>query len=211
MAKKHRGGPGYHGRPAPTREVRQRFFIFCEGRKTETSYFESFRTPPVVVRVEHGGSDPLRLVNEAIQRRDNERAKDPRPRLWDGQNQVWCVFDRDDVQPERFDRALREAARAGVRVAYSNPAFELWFLLHYETCGGGLPRPEYGERLSRHLARPYQKNDARLYGELEARQAEAIARAERLLATYDSHRPVDDNPSTTVHLLVGELRRFSRP
>ena len=53
---------------------------------------------------------------------------------------VWCVFDRDknidEAQNERsnieFDEAIALARRRGIKVAWSNDAFELWVLLHFE-------------------------------------------------------------------------------
>ena len=109
-----------------------------------------------------------------------------------------CIRDRD------------EAKRLNIRVAYSNQAFELWFLLHYQSGAGGLSRKAYQQRLGQLLKRTYKKNDYRLYEELEAYQEEAITRAIHLLANYNPCCPADDDPSTTVHLLVQELRRFSR-
>ncbi|MER5659654.1 RloB family protein [Streptomyces mirabilis] len=43
--------------------------------------------------------------------------------------QVWCLFDRD--QHRDIPTAFTRASRAGVKVAYSRPCFELWRLLHY--------------------------------------------------------------------------------
>jgi hypothetical protein len=45
---------------------------------------------------------------------------------------------------------------------------------------------------------------------LESRQETATKHAQRLLAQYDPPRPAEDKPSTTVHLLVEELRKFIR-
>jgi hypothetical protein len=51
-----------------------------------------------------------------------------------------------------------------------------------------------------------------MYAELRSRQAEAIQRAESLLAEYGAdHNPQQDNPCTTVHLLVKALRENSSP
>ena len=191
---------GFHRRLVDTRDIRQRFLIICEG-ETEKVYFEGFHAPHVVMRVKSGDSDPLRLV---VQARDHQR------RERDAFDQIWCVFDRDVVPVERFSRALQEAEESAIHIAYSNPAFELWFLLHFETCGA-LTRQDSIQRLGRWLKRPYKKGDFRLYEALEARQEEAVDRATRLLANYHFRNPTADNPSTTVHLLVQELRRFSRP
>ena len=52
------------------------------------------------------------------------------------------------------------------------------------------------------LGRKYQKNDRDIYRELVNRQPDAIRNARQLLAEYDPQKPAEDNPSTTVHLLV---------
>jgi RloB-like protein len=58
------------------------------------------------------------------------------------------------------------------------------------------------------LGHKYEKNSEAIYEEIEKRQATAIKNAENLLNQYEPKNPVDDNPSTTVHLLVKELNRF---
>ena len=47
--------------------VRQRFLIVCEGSKTEPQYFEQFRVPGLVVKVEGIGMNTLSLVDKAIE------------------------------------------------------------------------------------------------------------------------------------------------
>jgi hypothetical protein len=64
------------------------------------------------------------------------------PRLKAEDTQVWCVFDLDanaEANAEKrlaaaieFDAAVDVALQAGIKVAYSNDAFELWILLHFE-------------------------------------------------------------------------------
>ena len=48
--------------------------------------------------------------------------------------QVWCVFDKDECTD--FNDAMYKAKREGIKVAYSNQAFEYWFILHYEKLRG---------------------------------------------------------------------------
>ncbi len=48
-----------------------------------------------------------------------------------------------------------------------------------------------------------------MYAELEGRIADAVRNAERLLAQYEPPNPANDNPSTTVHLLVDQLLRYA--
>lgn len=198
MPKKRKpSGRGYQSRRVGVREPLPRFLIVCEGERTEPAYFDGFRVPSVTIEIFGLGKDPLTLV---------ERASDMRRQ--DQYDQVWCVFDRDDVPPERFNQALGLAQRRKIKVAYSNQAFELWYLLHFHYCDVGQARGDYCDGLSRELGRTYQKNDSALYQKLLSRQDVAMGHAQRLLAQYNPANPVADDPSTTVHILVQELNRF---
>jgi len=200
MARKRKpSGRGYRQRRVNTREPLPRILIVCEGEKTEPAYFESFRVPSVRIKVLGLGRDPLTLVKQAKQLSGQ-----------DEYDQVWCVFDRDDVPVERFNRAFDLAQRSKIQVAYSNQAFELWFLLHFHFCDTAQTRIDYINGLSRKLGRPYQKNDPTLYQELLSQQPTAIRHAERLLAQYSPANPAKDDPSTTVHKLVQKLNRFTQ-
>ena len=80
--------------------------------------------------------------------------------------------------------------------------------MHFEYLNTGIPRKDYIRKLSLLLGKKYEKNSETIYDELLARQPIAIRNAEKLLTEYDPHVPANDNPSTTVHLLVQELNRF---
>lgn len=192
---------GYSPRKVDTREVRQRFLIVCEGEKTEPNYFRSFRVPKNVaeIDVKGVGENPSKLVNSAKDLKEQE-----------DYDQVWCVFDRDSWTPEDFNNAIKNGENQGFKVAYSNEAFELWYVLHFEFLNTGIPRSDYLQKLSLLLNQRYQKNSEKIYDELLDKQPTAIRNAINLLNQYDPHIPARDNPSTTVHLLVQELNRFIR-
>lgn len=201
-------GRGYRLREADALDLVPRFLIVCEGARTEPNYFRQFRVPKEVrdaMRVHGSGYNTLSLVEEAVRLRDAEGPF----------TQVWCVFDRDSFSARQFNAALQLAEREGFHVAYSNEAFELWYILHYHYLDTGISRADYNARLTRELMAefgcPYRKDDRAMYDRLYPRQAEAIRRARRLLATYDPPRPERDKPSTTVHLLVEELNRHIDP
>lgn len=188
-----------------TRELLQRFLIVCEGEKTEPNYFRAFRQAlgtAVDVAVEGLGYNTLSLVREAMKLKD--------PNKYD---QVWCVFDRDSFPAQNFNEAIKLAERSGIKPAYSNEAFELWYVLHFAYMSQALDRSRYIEILSenQNLGARYQKNSVSMYKELESKQLDAIRNAEHLLATHDHRSPANENPSTTVHLLVQELNKFRRP
>ena len=54
------------------------------------------------------------------------------------------------------------------------------------------------------------KNSETMYTELEGHITNAMRNAERLLTQYEPPNPAQDNPSTTVHLLVEQLQRYVR-
>jgi len=191
-------GKGYSQRIINQREIRQRFLIVCEGEKTEPNYFRKFRVPGLVLEIHGLGLDPKNLVYEAVSRRTD-----------DEYDQVWCVFDRDSWTVDDFNGALSSARERGIRVAWSNEAFELWYLLHFNYHDTAIPRSEYITRLDKVLGHTYTKNSTEIYGELANRMGIAMKNATMLLAQYNPPNPATDNPATTVHLLVEELRRFS--
>lgn len=184
------------------RPVRPKFLIVCEGSKTEPNYFKRFRVNKNVVDLEviGLGDNTLSLV---------ERTYDLMQE--DNYAQVWCVFDRDSFPAGRFNEALALAARKGIRVAYSNEAFELWYLLHFHYHDAATSRQYYGEMLTERLGYLYHKNDLEMYYRLEDRQPDAMRNAQRLLDSYgQNHNPEQDNPSTTVHYLIQELNEYAR-
>ncbi|PQV64085.1 RloB-like protein [Abditibacterium utsteinense] len=187
---------GRRGRRAPARKERATFLIVCEGARTEPHYFEGFR-----VRVEDAdifgkGYNTLSLVQETITIRENSHK---------AYDQVWCVFDRDDFPVENFNRALELAAQNDIRVAYSNQAFEIWYLLHFHFHNAAIHRDQYAEKLGKELKRPYKKNDREIFTILRGKRTDAIRNARQLYESYTPHLPATDNPCTTVYLLVEEL------
>jgi hypothetical protein len=202
MSKKRnqqRTSRGYHRRLVGVRELVKRFLIVCEGEKTEPNYFRSFRVPKEIIDIQGRGENTLDLVRSAIEIR-NQGSYD----------QVWCVFDRDSFPAQNFNNALYLAQQHDIRVAYSNEAFEIWYLLHFHYYHTALARRDYYVKLSELLGHSYKKNSDTIYMELESLQQNAIEHAKRLLDEYSPPDPCHDNPSTTVHLLVEELNKYIR-
>ncbi len=199
MPKRKTSSRSYSIRKLDVREVKQRFLIVCEGKKTEPYYFKSFRVPKAIVAIEGAAGDPTRLVNSARKLADE-----------DEYDQVWCVFDRDEGAwtSQNFNNALQNAKTYGFHVAYSNECFELWYILHFEFLNTGLPRSDYEDKLSELLGVKYRKNDATIYQQLLVKQEIAIKYARKLLESYNPIDPERNNPSTTVHLLVEALNKF---
>jgi len=187
----------YRDRKVNIRDIKQTFLIVCEGEKTEPKYFESFRVPKFVIEVKGVGMNPTKVVESALDFRKE-----------DDYDQVWCVFDRDSFND--FNSAIELAKKEGMSVAYSNEAFELWYVLHFDFLNTGIPRSDYQKKLTGKLGHKYQKNSATIYDEIIELQPITIKNARRLLTKYNPINPQQDNPSTSVHLLVSELNKFIR-
>ena len=145
------------------------------------------------------------LVSKAISIRDADQKK---KRTYD---QCWVVFDKDDFPAKDFNDAIALAKKNGFKVAYSNQAFEYWFLLHFNLYKGALHRNSYADMLSRLAGISYSKTEgfgAIMYNRLLHLQPQAIKNAATVLADVSHGNPAMEESSTTVHLLVEELNRF---
>lgn len=181
------------------REQRKKFLIVCEGEKTEPLYFSAFRVPKDICEVKGTGYNTVSLVNEAIRLSQNS-----------AYDQVWVVMDKDSFSIDQFNQALQLAKNNGIQIAYSNEAFELWYLLHFDFHQSAISRTSYKQRLTDRLGFVYEKKDPRMFWELETRLPDAVQNAKRLLSTYgNDHSPARDNPSTNVHVLVMALQKYA--
>lgn len=188
---------GTRGTPKET------FLIVCEGRCTEPNYFKSFRITSASIKVEGLGCNTLSLVNRTIEYVNEAKKQNLQF------DQVWSVFDRNSHPAQNFNNAFRLAERNNIRIAYSNEAFELWYLLHFHYIDSAISRKTYISKLKERLGHKYKKNSTTVYEELLDKQHIAIRNAKRLLAKYGrNYNKEKANPSTTVHLLVKELNKY---
>lgn len=183
-------------------EPKQSFLIICEGEQTEPNYFNGFKLTSARVVAIGRGANTESLICEAIRIRDERKSND------DEFDQIWCVFDRDAHPKDQFNNAFQLAAKENIKIAYSNQAFELWYVLHFNFLDTGIDRRQYIEILTRELGRKYKKNSTEMYDLLLSKQSKAIQNATKLLSRYRASQPEKDDPSTSVHVLVSELNRF---
>jgi len=182
---------------------KERFLIICEGKETEPNYFRAFHVSSAIIMVKGLGANTDSLIRSTIKLKNDALEND------EPFDQVWCVFDRDSFPAQNYNSAFELAKNNNISVAYSNQAFELWYLLHFNYYDTALSRNQYEDKLTELLKKKYRKNSETMYIELLDKQQTAIKNAQRLLNTYQpNHNPEKDNPSTSVHLLVQELNRF---
>lgn len=183
---------------------RKRYLICTEG-KTEAIYFGHYKssTGPVVVALDKS-DHKVSLVKKTFEEKNT--------RILTGEfdeeiDAAWVVLDRDAnplnrLDKAHFNQALKLAEAHKICVAYSNDAFELWFLLHYQDLWTATHRDQLYKMLSMHRIEKYEK-PGNLYKEIKTSRPSAIKRAEKLLKSVKT--PENTNPSTTVHILVEKL------
>ncbi len=193
------------------------FLIVCEGKNTEPAYFKSF--PVVTADVKGGCGQRVSVVNHAIKLAESSEYKG---------YEVWCVFDMDfkgdnSKIKQEFNEAIKLAQHGNIKIAYSNDAFELWIILHFQYFEINCLRHEYYKILSTYWGINYEKKGKEfgfckeLYEKLEnddkANQAQAIRWAKKLRKKHevDNTNYADRNPCTTVYELVEELNQYLKP
>lgn len=187
------------------RDVKQSFLIVCEGERTEPDYFKAFRMTTATVKAVGQAMNTISLVNKAISIREADQKKKHH------YDQCWVVFDKDDFPAKDFNQAIVLARQNGFKVAYSNQAFEYWFLLHFNLYKGALHRNNYADMLTKLTGITYSKNEgfgATMYNRLASLQHKAIRNAASILAEISCGNPAAEESSTTVHLLVAELNKY---
>lgn len=199
------------------RPVRKYFLIVCEGEKTEPNYFKAIRNtlPPGVMQfvdIQGEGRNTINLIEEIIKIRENE--------IQNGKNydQTWAVFDRDSFPEQNFNNAINkgEGLKNKINCAWTNEAFELWYLLHLEYVNAPMSREDYKPRIEKWLSQKigisfkYLKNRPDMYGILNkfGNEKQAIQWAEQLESNYIDLEFANHNPCTKVHKLLIELNKL---
>jgi len=198
-----------------------RVLIVCEGEKTEPNYFKwwakqlekikkvaNSKTVGKIevfgdeIEVKGEGKNTKSLVKKAIELKNQAKID---------YKQIWCVFDRDSFPAQNYNTAIAQAHKNDFKVASSNEAFELWYLLHFNPIETAYQREWYKNELTKCLGKEYKKNDPEMYEKLlehsEADQQKAIKHAKELLKELWNTRTdyAKHNPSTTVFELVESL------
>ena len=145
------------GRKPPGSQQRRKVLILCEDSKSSCYYFRGFPVDHERVEVVTVGTgmNTDSLVQDAINRQDHAL------RVHQPFNEIWCVFDRDSFPPQNYNRAFDLARSHRIRIAWTNEAFELWYLLHFNYHDTALSRDTYATRLRPHLV--YDKADQEIY------------------------------------------------
>jgi hypothetical protein len=208
------------------RNTKKSVYILTEG-ETEEAYFsriaeivgsdtEWIYSVTVEVREIIRGSktDPVHMVNEAKRKKKEY-------------DEVWVVFDKDRERDNENKRALDNASKSKVNVAFSSISFEHWLILYFErkdfaffrsdcesrgevcNCNGLICASTYLKTAA--LYPTFKKGYSLIYDDIQAKNAIAIENAAWLRM---QRRPYSEkhilNPYTDVDKLLCELLNLNR-
>ena len=202
-------------------KIKCRVLIVCEGLKTEPNYFKSFHmmenSGGLVFDITNGGGgiNTTQVVEKAIELR-NKAVSDGKP-----YDVTWAVFDKDSFDADKFDNAIKMARSNDIRCAWSNEAFELWYIYHFENRITSMPRTEYQKRITTLVRQKlkgkktkntnfvYTKNNPDMRSILKECGCDeklAIRWAKKQSETFGNNSFHLHNPCTKVYELVSLLR-----
>ena len=197
---------------------RKFYLIVCEGEKTEPNYFESLKAslPKGVLEltsidIDGTGRNTMSIIQEAVKLQ--KRYEDKYLRTID---RVWAVFDRDSFPASNFNNAINkgENSKPKINCAWTNEAFELWYLLHFNYYNTAIHRDQYQKLIEKEINNAsgrtdfkYEKNSTTMFELLNKYgcQEKAIQNSEKLEALYHDRSYANHNPCTKVHILIKEL------
>ncbi len=200
------------------RHQRKYYLIVCEGQKTEPNYFKGLKDDLpngkltyYQIDIEGTGRNTQSLIDEAVQLKAHYEREKNRPI-----DKLWVVFDKDSFSANDFNSAILSCqnSKPVIGCAWSNEAFELWYLLHFHYYNNGMGREDYQHAIEENL-KPvlgegyrYQKNSREMYPLLKdhGNLDDAIRNAKRLAENFQGRQDyADHNPCTMVFQLVEEL------
>lgn len=203
------------------RAKRMYYLIVCEGAATEPNYFEGLKQdlPKGVltayqIDIEGTGRNTQSLVDEALRLKEAYEKNTTRP-----VDKLRVVFDRDSFAANDFNNAIVRCAQNTpvIGCAWSNEAFELWYLLHFHYYNNAISRKDYQDLIEENL-RPflgenyrYQKNSIEMYALLKEYGSieDAIRNAKNLERNFAGRQDyANHNPCTMVYKLVEELLKL---
>lgn len=223
-------------------DTKTTFIIFCEDTVSERVYFKFFETSKIKVNCVTNQKSMMKNVINAIHHcKEHDLLLEDENSFIEGIH-IWCVFDRDKEETQEkikkgnieFDLSIKNAEDFGIKVAWSNDAFEVWILLHFEKVHQ-IERVEVYERLTeifKSLPEPnedltkalcYQNFNYKeslksetnfrniVRAEIIDKTNEAIERGKKLDKSYPQNtKPSEKAPCTKVYTLVEELLLYGQ-
>ncbi len=190
------------------REPKKKFIIYTEGKNTEPEYFTALKRSLsgtlIDIEIIQAAGAPNTIADKARERAKNRRTKKGRS-SFEEHDEIWAVFDQDEHP--NIPNAIQNCQAANVGVAYSNPCFELWLILHYEDFN----RPDNRRDVQRHLEKlcpTYNHNNGKRADCTDL--VKKVIDAETLAERISRRREEEGKPKAAPYTSVYELTRSMR-
>jgi len=173
------------------KKINPHFWVFCEG-ETEEAYIlylrSEYRLPIEIIPKVAGCNISSRYI-QSYKKGKPVHTKD----------KDFLIYDSDIPEVLEKLKAINSAT-----LITSNPAIELWFLLHYKNQTTPISVDECIRQLSNRNHNLYKKGviDAQLKSKLTEKYSEACSRSKSL--------NIYENPSTNMHVFVEALEQVKR-
>lgn len=200
-------------------ELIEKHYIFCEGKITETNYFNAIKKlinknainrNAVNIEVLHKNAncdELLRKANVEVNKRGI------------ASGHIWCIYDKDDFPNDKFDKAgdlakTFSSNELKYHPIWSNQCFELWLLLHFEYYNSSNDRKNYFDKLNsifnEKAGKIYDKTDKNIYDIVNkyGSQNEAIKYAKKLLDGKEHLKPSEIIPATKMYEVVEAINKY---
>lgn len=144
-------------RASKGKRAKRSFYIITEG-ETEKRYFLELKQEyrDIAVTIKKINPCSSQILNTAKRVWKNEGF------TLSNYNKQVIVIDKDALTEDDFHAILRQAVDSKIEVVFSNSAFEVWLLAHFEPITRGfLSANELKRLLSNHLTGEYKKGDIR--------------------------------------------------
>jgi len=180
--------------------------IAFEDSKSSKYYFRDLLrdkelTGQVILVNRDKGQDPKRVfekIGEYKQKNLNEVFE-----------KEWIVIDKDNWSKDKYLGVIDRGRKEKICIAFSNDAYELWILLHFEPLTRSTHRKELNSKLNQifleKCGKKYEKSSQDVYLLIRDLQETAIKNAKNLVKQHlRDYGKIDSNknPITTVYQLV---------
>jgi len=203
MSKSKRNRTRRPARGKLTKDPKPKILVVTEGEVTEPEYIRGFtriyRNLLVEIVIESkAGSAPKTLVEAAKKlKKEAEKQADRKEDDFLKYDEVWCVFDVDEHP--NIPSAKEMARDNNIKLAISNPCFEIWLWLHFAEQPGVQHRHELQKKMKQHIPSYSSKNKHVNYSDYKDGYETAVSRAKKL--------EEEVNPSTSVWKLTEQIRK----
>jgi hypothetical protein len=195
-------------RKVETKAPKPKIVLYAEGEKTERDYFaamkRAFHSKIVDIEIIEGAGVPLTIARRAAQAASEARRQN-RHQSYARRDEFWAVFDRDEHP--NIPETMTLCKSAGVGVAFSDPCFELWLILHFEE----FDRPDHRHDVQRHFETLCTDYDHAKRKTTDCNKLmELVLAAEQRAETQLQRRKDEGDPPSCPFTTVYELTRRIR-